>query len=128
VGVDAGEAGVQQVPSPRGRLVRVAIRSHRRLFRDTLGICLAGQPEFTVVGHVADDVALFGLCDLCGPDLILYDAGADLGEALHALRRLRSRFGRIRLIVIYEHLSSADLAVSRQAPPGCPWRSGRSSR
>jgi len=103
-----------QVSAPSGHLVRVAIRSPRRLFRDTLTVCLSGQPEFTVVGHVADDAALLGLCDLCGPDLVVYDAGACVGEALAALRSLRTRYARIRLVVIYERLSPADLAGSRQ--------------
>ncbi|GAA4723912.1 LuxR C-terminal-related transcriptional regulator [Phytohabitans rumicis] len=106
---------MRQVPPSSGRLVRVAIRSHKRIFRDTLTVCLAGQPDFTVVGHVADDAALLGLCDLCGPDLILYDAGAVVGEALRALRTVRDRHERIRVIVLYERLSSAELAASRQA-------------
>jgi two-component system, NarL family, nitrate/nitrite response regulator NarL len=103
-----------QVSAPSGHLVRVAIRSPRRLFRDTLAVCLSGQPEFTVVGHVSDDAALLGLCDLCGPDLVVYDAGAGVGEALRALRTLRTRFRRIRLVVIYERLSPTDLSGSRQ--------------
>jgi two-component system nitrate/nitrite response regulator NarL len=103
-----------QVAAPSGHLVRVAIRSRRRLFRDTLAVCLSGQPEFTVVGHVSDDAALLGLCDLCGPDLVVYDAGANLTESLRALRVVRARFGRIRLVVIYERLSPADLSGSRQ--------------
>ncbi|MFD0744129.1 hypothetical protein ACFQ1L_21600 [Phytohabitans flavus] len=104
-----------QVSAPIGHLVRVAIRSPRRLFRDTLAVCLSGQPEFTVVGHVADDPALLGLCDLCGPDLVVYDAVAGVGEALPLLHTLRTRYDRIRLVVIYERLS----------PPTCP-AAGRS--
>ncbi|MDQ7908797.1 LuxR C-terminal-related transcriptional regulator [Phytohabitans sp. ZYX-F-186] len=104
-----------QVSAPSGHLVRVAIRSPRRLFRDTLAVCLSGQPEFTVVGHVADDIALLGLCDLCGPDLVVYDAGPAVGEALRALRALRTRFAGIRLVVIYERLSPTDLSGTRQA-------------
>ncbi|BCB91521.1 LuxR C-terminal-related transcriptional regulator [Phytohabitans suffuscus] len=103
-----------QVSTPGGHLVRVAVRSPRRLFRDTLAVCLSGQPEFTVVGHVADDAALLGLCDLCGPDLVVYDAGAGVGEALRALRALRTRCAGIRLVVIYERLSPTDLSGSRQ--------------
>ncbi|GFJ83108.1 response regulator transcription factor [Phytohabitans houttuyneae] len=103
-----------QVSAPSGHLVRVAIRSPRRLFRDTLAVCLSGQPEFTVVGHVSDDAALLGLCDLCGPDLVVYDAGTGVGEALRALRTLRARYSRLRLVVIYDRLSPSDMSGSRQ--------------
>jgi two-component system, NarL family, nitrate/nitrite response regulator NarL len=106
---------VQQTMLSNGRVIRVAIRSSRRLFRDTLAVCLSAQPEFTVVGHVADDGALLGLCDLCGPEVVIYDAGPCLTEALSTLTDLRTRFRYLRLVVVYERLSSADLAASQQA-------------
>lgn len=113
--MDAGEAGVQRISSSNGRVIRVAVRSPRRLFRDSLAACLSSYSQLTVVGHVGDDAALLGLCDLCGPDLVLYDAGSGVSDALPTLNKLRARFGRIRLVVVYERLSSADLAASQEA-------------
>ncbi|MCW6009246.1 hypothetical protein K1W54_32590, partial [Micromonospora sp. CPCC 205371] len=106
---------MQRTMLSNGRVIRVAIRSSRRLFRDTLAVCLSAHPEFTVVGHVADDGALLGLCDLCGPDVVIYDAGPWLTEALSTLTDLRDRYRYLRLVVVYERLSSSDLAAGQQA-------------
>jgi two-component system, NarL family, nitrate/nitrite response regulator NarL len=98
------------------RTIGVAIRSNRRLFRDALAACLGSQPEFTVVGHVADDADLLHLCDLRHPDLVLFDTGSGTGitESLGPLGTLRQRFDRIHVVVVYEQLSPADLAATWQ--------------
>jgi DNA-binding NarL/FixJ family response regulator len=98
------------------RTIGVAIRSNRRLFRDALAACLSNQPEFTVVGHVADDGDLLHLCDLRHPDLVLYDTGAGTGitASLGPLGTLRARFDRTRVVVVYEQLSPTDLAATWQ--------------
>lgn len=103
-----------QAPLPYDRTIGVAIRSNRRLFRDALAACLAGQPEFTVVGHVADDADLLHLCDLRNPDLILFDAGTGVSAALAPLGKLRARYERTRVVMVYEQLSPADLAATWQ--------------
>jgi two-component system, NarL family, nitrate/nitrite response regulator NarL len=98
------------------RKIGVAIRSNRRLFRDALAACLSSQPEFTVVGHVADDADLLHLCDLRHPDLVLFDTGSGTGitGSLGPLATLRSRYDRTRVVVVYEQLSPADLAATWQ--------------
>lgn len=105
-----------QTPLSYDRRIGVAIRSNRRLFRDALAACLGNQPEFTVVGHVADDADLLHLCDLRHPDLVLFDAGAGTGitGSLGPLGTLRSRFDRTRVVLVYEQLSPADLAATWQ--------------
>jgi DNA-binding NarL/FixJ family response regulator len=96
------------------RTIGVAIRSNRRLFRDALAAYLASQPEFSVVGHVADDRDLLHLCDLRNPELVLFDAGTGINSALAPLGALRARFERTRVVVVYEQLSPADLAATWQ--------------
>ena len=53
------------------RSVRIAIRSDRRLFHDTLAACLALRPDFgVVVGHVTSGQDLLDLCRLRRPDIV----------------------------------------------------------
>jgi len=98
------------------RTIGVAIKSNRRLFRDALAACLSSQPEFTVVGHVADHADLLHLCDLRHPDVVLFDTGAgtSIADSLDPLRTLRMRFERTRVVMVYEQLSPADLAATWQ--------------
>lgn len=97
---------------PCDRPVGVAIRSGRRLFRDALASCLAGASGFTVLGHVDGDADLMRLCELCCPDIVLFDAGARLAPSLGALGALRSWSQRVRLVVIYERLSPGEVDAS----------------
>jgi two-component system nitrate/nitrite response regulator NarL len=94
--------------------LRVAIRSDRRLFRDSLAACLAGEPHLTVVGHVAEPAELVSLYDLCHPDVVLYDLGSGVTQSLTALPTVRQQCRRAHLVVVYDRLSSADLAVAWQ--------------
>ena len=56
------------------------MQSSRRLLRDTLSACLAVRPDITVVGKVAEPDAIFELCELRHPDVVIMDAGARLRE------------------------------------------------
>lgn len=103
-----------QPSPPYDRSVSVAIRSHRRLYRDTLVTCLATRSELTVVGHVSDDASLLDLCVLRTPDLVLFDTGADVESSLGTLRELRSRFARTRVVLVYDELSPAEFAAASQ--------------
>lgn len=94
------------------RPVRIAIRSDRRLYRDVLAAWLADQSGFMVVGHVAADADLLELCRLRGPELVLFDAVPGLAGALAPLRELRDRSRRTRVVMVYEHLSPAELAAA----------------
>nr|MDT0656492.1 LuxR family transcriptional regulator [Micromonospora sp. DSM 115978] len=94
--------------------IRVAILSNRRLFRDALVSWLASQPEFMIVGHVAAEEDLLQLCALLEPGLVLFDAGRTVPAALPTLDLLRDRFPRTRVVVVYDHLSPADLTAARR--------------
>jgi two-component system, NarL family, nitrate/nitrite response regulator NarL len=54
--------------------VRVAVRSSRRLLRDSLSGCLAGRPDVTVVGRTAEPESILSLCQLRRPDVVILDA------------------------------------------------------
>jgi len=102
---------VQQDASDE-RSVRIAIRSDCRLFHDTLAACLRLRPEFTVVGHVTSGQDLLDLCRLRRPEIVVFDAGADIANCAGLLAELRSRHGDVHLIVIYEHLTSPGITVA----------------
>lgn len=99
-------------PSPEKRTVRIAIRSDRRLFHDTLAACLAARPDFCVVGHVTAAQDLLDLCRLRRPDIVLFDAGADIATSTRLLTELRSRHTPVCLILTYEHLTRAGITLA----------------
>jgi two-component system nitrate/nitrite response regulator NarL len=100
-------------PPPNKGTPGVAIRSGRRLFRDALAAWLTGQPDLTLVGHVADDNEdLFELCQLVSPDLVLFDVGSCVTSELKPLAALRARFRQLRVVVLYEQLSPEELALA----------------
>jgi DNA-binding NarL/FixJ family response regulator len=92
-------------------MIRVALRSPRRLFRDALAGCLEARSEYTIVGSVADLDDLPMLCELQRPDVVLVDVGAGIGTDPHVLNRLKDCVDRARLVVVYERLSSAELGA-----------------
>lgn len=94
------------------RAVGLAIRSPRRLYRDALAACLGSRPEFSVVGHVGDDADLLQLCKLRSPELVLFDAGSSIAESLGPLGELHSGFARIRVVVVYERITSEELTAA----------------
>jgi DNA-binding NarL/FixJ family response regulator len=93
----------------RDRTIRIAVRSHRRLFRDALAMCLQAEPGYDVVGHAADLGDLLALCGLRQPDVVLIDLCGDAppGEDLAALRACVEHS---RVVVVYDELAPADLA------------------
>jgi DNA-binding NarL/FixJ family response regulator len=94
------------------RSVGIAIRSDRRLFHDTLAMCLGLRPDLAVVGHVTSGQDLLDLCRLRQPDIVLFDAGADIATGARLLAELRSRHSTIRVILTYEHLTRAGIALA----------------
>jgi two-component system, NarL family, nitrate/nitrite response regulator NarL len=101
---------------PSGRVtVQVAVQSSRRLLRDTLSACLAVRPDITVVGKVAEPDAIFELCELRHPDVVILDAGARLREISARVAALTKRFPELNVIVTYREASEQDLAAACRA-------------
>ncbi|GAA1034996.1 hypothetical protein GCM10009557_41340 [Virgisporangium ochraceum] len=100
------------MPEPDTGSVRIAIRSDRRMFHDTLAACLAARPDFCVVGHVTAGQDLLDLCRLRRPDIVLFDAGADIATCARLLTELRRRHGPVCLILTYEHLTRAGITLA----------------
>jgi two-component system nitrate/nitrite response regulator NarL len=92
-------------------MIRVALRSPRRLFRDALAGCLEARPEYAVVGSVADLDDLPMLCELQHPDVVLVDVGGGIGTDQQVMKRLKDCVDLARLVVVYERLSSAELGA-----------------
>jgi DNA-binding NarL/FixJ family response regulator len=100
----------------RRHATQIAILADRRLLRDAIASCLARDPDFAIVGHVAAGNDLLELCELRQPDVVLASVTVDLAEALTAFIGLRDRFRAIQVVVAYDQLSPANLATV--------WRAG----
>jgi two-component system, NarL family, nitrate/nitrite response regulator NarL len=103
------------VAPPARPAVRVAVQSSRRLLRDTLSSCLSIRPDVTVVGKVAEPEAIPALCELAGPDVVILDAGAQLGEYAALVGSLMRRLPELNVIVTYRDASEKDLAAACRA-------------
>ena len=91
------------------------MQSSRRLLRDTLSACLAVRPDITVVGKVAEPDAIFELCELRHPDVVIMDAGARLREISVRVEALTKRYPDLNVIVTYRDASEQDLAAACRA-------------
>jgi len=98
--------------------IRVAVQSSRRLLRDALSACLAVRPDVTVVGKVAEPDAIFDLCELRHPDVVILDAGHGLGEIASRITALTRRFPELNVIATYRDASEQDLAAACRAGVG----------
>jgi hypothetical protein len=95
--------------------IRVAVQSPRRLLRDALSTCLAVRPDVTVVGKVAEPDAIFDLCELRRPDVVIIDAGQRLGEIAGQISALTRRFPELNVVATYRDASEQDLAAACRA-------------
>ena len=95
--------------------VRVAVQSPRRLLRDTLAACLAVRPDVAVVGRVAEPDGILALCELRRPDVVILDAGRELGEMAGRVSALVRRFPDLNVIVTYRDASEQDVAAACRA-------------
>src|SRR3984893_14556592 len=95
--------------------IRVAVQSSRRLLRDALSTCLAVRPDVTVVGKVEEPDAIFDLCELRRPDVVIIDAGQRLGEIVGRVSALTRRFPELNVIATYRDASEQELAAACRA-------------
>jgi two-component system, NarL family, nitrate/nitrite response regulator NarL len=95
--------------------IRVAVQSSRRLLRDALSTCLAVRPDVTVVGKVEEPDAIFDLCELRRPDVVIIDAGQRLGEIAGRVSALTRRFPELNVIATYRDATEQDLAAACRA-------------
>jgi two-component system, NarL family, nitrate/nitrite response regulator NarL len=103
------------VAPPARPAVRVAVQSSRRLLRDTLSSCLSIRPDVTVVGKVAEPDAIPALCELARPDVVILDAGAQLGEYAALVGNLMRHLPELNVIMTYRDASEKDLAAACRA-------------
>ncbi len=100
---------------PASVTVQVAVQSPSRLLRDTLSSCLSGRPDVTVVGTVAEPDRMPALCELRLPDVVIFDAGRQVGEICRPVDRLMKRFPELNVIVTYREADEEDLSAACRA-------------
>jgi DNA-binding NarL/FixJ family response regulator len=100
---------------PARNTVQVAVQSSSRLLRDTLASCLDVRPGVDVVGMVAQPDDLLALCDLRRPDVVIMDAGPQLGVVSRTVERLMLRFPELNVIVTYREAIQKELSAACRA-------------
>ena len=68
-----------------------------------------------MVGKVAEPDAIFELCELRHPDVVIMDAGARLREISARVEALIKRYPELNVIVTYREASEQDLAAACRA-------------
>jgi DNA-binding NarL/FixJ family response regulator len=91
------------------------VQSSRRLLRDTLSACLAIRPDITVVGKVAEPEEILSLCELRRPDVVILDAGPQLGEMAVLVAKLKRHSPELNVVVTYRDATEQDLAAACRA-------------
>jgi DNA-binding NarL/FixJ family response regulator len=93
-------------------MIRIAVRSDRRLFADLLSADLAARPEYAVVGTVTDIADLPQLCELRKPDLVLVHLDGGLGpDTNRTLAQLRACLGLARVVVLHDRLDATEVGA-----------------
>ncbi len=95
--------------------VQVAVQSPSRLLRDALSSCLAGRPDVTVVGTIAEPDRMPALCELRRPDVAIFDAGLRLREICRPVDRLMRSFPELNVIVTYREAAEDDITAACRA-------------
>ena len=98
-----------------GMPIRLAVQSGRRLLCDALVAYFGSLTDVAVVGHVAGSSGVAALCQLRRPDVLLIDAEVRPSEALRTLDLLHRRFPQVRAVLVYDRLTTEQLAEARRA-------------
>ena len=80
--------------------IRVLVVDDHPVVRQGLRTFLDLQPDITVVGEAADGAACVAAADRLTPDVVLLDLRMPGGDGVAALRGLRERGNRARVLVI----------------------------
>ena len=117
VGRERLETGVK----PR---IRLLIADDRPQSRDGLRALLATWPEVDVVGEAADGREAVGLAEKLRPDVVLMDVRMPVMNGLEAARAIKSRWPKVRIVVltVYADYRADALSVGADAfmVKGCP--------
>lgn len=93
-------------------MIRLVVKSRRRLVREAICGWLASQAEFSVVGQTGSIDALAKLCTLSRPDVALVDTVELTVPKVKALQRVRSAAPGTEVVVTYAEASPQALAVA----------------
>ena len=94
--------------------VRVVIADDHPTFREGLMKLLETKPDLQVVGMAADGEDALRLVELHEPDLLLLDLAMPRMAGLVALRELRDRATRARIILVTAAIDRAEIVTGLQ--------------
>jgi DNA-binding NarL/FixJ family response regulator len=93
-------------------VIRLALVDDHHLVREGLRHVLDAQPDFVVIGEAADRCEAFSLLEREQPDVLVLDLTFPDADGLSILRDIRSRWSRMRVVVLTMH---RDAETVRQA-------------
>ncbi|GIK58454.1 MAG: LuxR family transcriptional regulator [Chloroflexota bacterium] len=79
---------------------RILLADDHALVRAGIRNALAGLPDLEIVGEVGDGSSLESLLAECQPDCLLIDVTMPSFEPVAAIRRIRSRYPQLRILVV----------------------------
>jgi Response regulator containing a CheY-like receiver domain and an HTH DNA-binding domain len=81
----------------------ILLADDHRLLRAGLKLLLQRHPELEIVGEAADGEQTLRLCARLQPDLLLLDLSMPALDGMDCLREIKSRYPKIRVIVLTMH-------------------------
>lgn len=80
--------------------IRILIVDDHPVVQDGLGVMLATQPDFEVVGNASTGVEAVGEAARLEPDVVLMDLEMPQGDGVKAIRKLREKDDQIQVVVL----------------------------
>jgi two-component system, NarL family, response regulator NreC len=85
------------------RTIRIGLVEDHHLVRDGLRMLLSREPDFLVVGEAESRDAAFDLLEEAQPDVLLLDLSLGDQDAVPIIGAIRSRFPKVRILVLTMH-------------------------
>ena len=95
--------------------IRVLLVDDQTLFRESLGMLLAAQPDLEVVGEAANGAVALELIPTLRPHVVLMDLRMPVMDGVTATRQLRVAFPDVQVIALTTFDDDADVFAALRA-------------
>lgn len=96
-------------------LIRILLADDQALFRESLALLLATQPDMLVAGEAADGEAAVALVATVRPQVVLMDLRMPILDGVAATRRVRATHPDVQVIVLTTFDDDADVFAALRA-------------
>jgi DNA-binding NarL/FixJ family response regulator len=94
---------------------RIVIAEDHTILREGLRALLSTEPQFYVVGEVADGRAAMRLCEDLVPDLVLMDLSMPRMHGLEAIQEIKRQSPEVKIIALTVHKTDEYILATLQA-------------